>query len=110
MYGMGNVYKRGNVWWIVYWHRAKRHRESSGSPREADARRLLKQRIAELHSGTFVSPHDQRLTVHDLLDALQEDYELRGGKALSQFLAHLCPVREALGHIRAADLSETRRA
>jgi hypothetical protein len=66
MYGMGNLYKRGSVWWIVYWYQGKRHRESSGSTRESDARRLLKQRIAELHSGTFVRPRDQRLIVNDL--------------------------------------------
>ena len=108
MYGMGNIYKRGGTWWIVYWYGGKRHRESSGSPREADAKRLLKQRIAEIHSGTFVHPHDQRLTMEELFEALQQDYELREGKALPQFLAHLRPVRTAFGAIRAADLSETR--
>lgn len=46
--------------------------------------------------------------VNDLLEALQKDYELRGGKSLPQFLAHLRPVKEALAHVRAADLSEMR--
>jgi len=72
------------------WYQGRRHRESSGSTRESDARRLLKQRIAELHSGTFVRPRDQRLIVSHLLDALQEDYELRGGKNLSPNSSPIC--------------------
>jgi hypothetical protein len=88
--------------------RGVRYRESTASARRQDASRLLKQRITEIHSGTFVSPTEQRLTVDDLLDALHQDYELGEGKSLPQFLAHMRPVREVLGRIRAADLNETR--
>ena len=30
--GMGNVYQRGHVWWVRYWHRGEQVRESSKSP------------------------------------------------------------------------------
>jgi integrase len=107
-YGLGQIYRRGDIWWVDYLYRGVRYRESTGSTRKQDASRLLKQRITEIHSDTFVSPTEQRLTVNDLLDALQQDYALGAGKALPQFLAHMRPIREALGHFRAMDLNETR--
>src|SRR5215831_7340585 len=44
MKGMGRVYKRGNVYWIEYWHRGKQYRESSKSSKESDAWKLLRRR------------------------------------------------------------------
>jgi hypothetical protein len=107
-YGLGQIYRRGDIWWVDYLYCGVRYWESTGSTRKQDASRLLKQRITEIHSDTFMSPTEQRLTVNDLLDALQQDYVLGAGKSLHQFLAHMRPVREALGRIRAADLSEIR--
>lgn len=63
-YGLGQIYRRGDIWWIDYLCRGIRYRESTGSTRKQDASRLLKQRITEIHSDTFVSPTEQRLTVY----------------------------------------------
>jgi len=39
---MGSMYKRGNTYWLKYYRNGKPYYESSGSTKEADAKRLLK--------------------------------------------------------------------
>jgi hypothetical protein len=82
------------------------YRESSKSTRESVARKLLKQRIGEVTSDTFIEPKEKRVTVDSLLDALAADYQLRGGKGDVQFQSHLKPIRSAFGHLRAVDVTE----
>src|SRR4030095_14065047 len=45
--GMGRVYARNRVYWIAFYHRGRQIRESSGSEKEAVARKLLKRRLGE---------------------------------------------------------------
>jgi hypothetical protein len=49
--GEGRIFLRGETWWIQYGHRGQDHRESSRSPERKVALRLLKKRLAEIHSG-----------------------------------------------------------
>jgi len=80
MRGLGRVFKRpaSNFYWIAYSHRGKEIRESSGSPKESDARRLLKRRLAETQSGKFVGPSEERVTFGDLVALYEQDYDVRG--------------------------------
>jgi hypothetical protein len=43
MRGMGRIFKRANSahWWIAFYLRGKEFRESSGSPNQKDAEKLL---------------------------------------------------------------------
>ena len=65
---MGRTLRRGEVWWIAYYFNGKEIRESAKSRNEADARRLLKKRLKEIHGSRFVGPQEEKLTVADLLD------------------------------------------
>jgi hypothetical protein len=51
MRGLGNVYKRGPVYWIRFHHRGVEYRESARSSERSVAVRLLKQRLAALGEG-----------------------------------------------------------
>ena len=53
-YGAGSVYQRGNTWWVQYYFRGKRYKESAESSRKADANSLLKRRIAEMEAGKHI--------------------------------------------------------
>jgi hypothetical protein len=44
---MGQIRKRGEVWWIRYYRNGKRYEESSGSPKQKVAETLLKLREGE---------------------------------------------------------------
>ncbi len=114
MRGEGRVFKRGRIWWLAYWGPEngewREIRESSGSERESDARKKLRDKLREVanHRGgirPFQGPAQERLTVGDLLDSLEADYRRREIKSLARSLNHIKPVREFFGHFRAVALT-----
>lgn len=108
MRGVGRTYRRGAIWWIRYWHHGREYRESSGSAREVDAVRLLKQRLKEMGRGRFVGPSEDRVLLTDLFDALLVDYRNNGRKSLSSLPGRLAPLRAAFALDRAVDVTEDR--
>ena len=112
--GDGRVFtrKRSPFWWISYCRNGKEIRESTELPateknrKKAEGR--LRQRLGEIaaerHGGpAFIEPAQRRVTVGELLDALEEDYKARD-KATPQFKSHLKRIREAFGSWRAVNL------
>jgi integrase len=107
--GMGSIYERGSVWWVVYSVRGRRIRESSGSSNRADATRLLKRRIFEVGNGQPVGPDVDRTTLAELATMLENDYSANGRKSIRR-------VRGALKHLlgyfgdttRAVDMTSDR--
>lgn len=70
--GMGRTYKRGDVWWIEYWHRGAQHRESTGSTKPTDATALLKKRLGEIGRGRLVGPTQEKVTFEDMAADLMQ--------------------------------------
>src|SRR3990172_7430814 len=112
MRGMGRIFQmRGSKnWWIAFYLRGKEFRESSGSPNQKDAEKLLMRRLKETGVDTlglkgFVGPQQDRLTVGNLLDAIESDFRLRGLKSPKQTMGHLRIIRAALGDLRAVDVT-----
>ena len=103
---MGRIFrhKSSRNLYIAYFHRGVEHRESCGSPRTADARRLLKERLAAVETRRFI-PEEQRVTVASLLDAVETHLATRGAKALTSFTCHLKPVRKYFKGIRAIEVT-----
>ena len=131
MRGLGRIFQMpGSRYpWIAYNLRGKEYRESAGdairdierknrkklSPEESRkiAENVLKQRLKEtgadaLGLRAFIGPQQDRLTVKDLLDALESNFRLRGLKSLKQVKGHLRNVRTALGDLRAVHVSTDR--
>ena len=129
MRGAGRIYKKrgSTAWQIAYSHQGTEYRESAAEAIRAaaekkrgrftvdDARsaaeKLLAAQLREVandHEGVkaFVGPQQDRLTVKDLLDALESDFKLRGLKSLDKTLGHLRIMRTALGDMRASNVSE----
>jgi integrase len=91
--GMGFIYRRGAIWWVQYWVRGRRIRESSESTKEADARKLLKQRIGEATTGKPVGPDVEKTTFGDLASMLITDYRVNGLRSVAR-------IEDALEHLR----------
>jgi len=115
MRGMGRIFQmRGSKnWWIAYNRCGKEYRESCGSSEQKNAVNLLKQRLREIGADAlglkaFVGLQQDRLTVKDLLDALESNFRLRGLKSLRQVKGHLRDVRTALGDLRAVHVGTDR--
>jgi integrase len=100
--GTGSKRLRGKTWWVRYSHHGKLIEESTESPDERDADKLLRRRLGEMESAGRPS-RNQKTTVADLLALVFADYDqrkLRSSKMTRQRAeAHITPE---LGHIPAA--------
>src|SRR5262249_26279268 len=85
----GRIFRRGARWWIAYYTydpdvgRNREFRESAGR-QESHAKRLLRQRIAEIYGEKFIGPEAERLVVGELLDAYSEHLCLAGKKSITR--------------------------
>jgi len=106
MRGEGRIFRRKGTshWWIAYWARGREHRESGGRT-EAEARRLLRARLREIHGKRFIGPQAERVTVGEILDSLLVHLETKGAKGLPSLRSHLKPLRAAFGLDRAVDIT-----
>jgi integrase len=110
--GAGNVYRRGDTWWLVYWLRGERFRESAETCDEKQARKMLRDKMKLIHADqvgahVFQTPKADKLTIHDLLEALKADYTLRG-KASGQNLSHIKRADQDFGDMLATALTPER--
>jgi integrase len=104
MRGEGSIYRRGKTWWISYWVRGQRFRESGGKT-EATARAKLKVRMREIHGDRFIGPMEERVTVKELLEALLVHLKTKGAKSVRAYDYHMDPVRGFFSLTRAIDLN-----
>lgn len=105
--GTGSVYRRGNVWWIDYSFRGKRHRESSGSTKKKDATALLRKRMKEMGEGGPMVD-EEKLTIEDLKEAIVTDYEVNGKKSLPRMKRAFQHVQDYFTDWRAVDITTGR--
>jgi integrase len=90
--GEGCVFRRGSIWWVNYSVNGNRVQESSKSTREADAVRLLRRRLGELGTGTFVGPDAEKVTFEDMTARLVANYEFNKRKSTRR-------MREAVANL-----------
>lgn len=114
--GMGRIFKRRtrltgrelSTWWIAYFVDGKERRESSRSSDHSVAKDLLRARLHALSEGTYVGPARERQTAADLLDSVVIHYELRQHSSLRTVRGHVAIWKEALGGVRALDVTTQR--
>jgi len=99
------------VWWIQYFVRGRRYRESTNSTKEADAIRLLKQRIKEEQPGRPIGAQVEKTTVTDLAEMLLDDYRANGRRSLDRLEFAIAHLKEFFGpERRATELTSDRMA
>jgi len=99
--GSGSVFQRGAVWWVKYYRNGKAYRESSGSDKENDARKLLRKRQGEIALDRFIGPESERITVRDLSEAFLNDYRVNQKKSLARALRSLTHILSYFGDYKA---------
>src|SRR5215469_10152803 len=106
--GTGCVYPRpdSSVWWIKYSRNGKDFRESTHTTNKRKAEALLKQRLAELVTGTFPGLHIERVRIEELAEDFLREYRINHRKSLedaeARWSLHLRPF---FGTLRAVDVS-----
>ena len=79
---MGQLKKRGRVWWIRYYRDGRRYEESSRSAKEGDARRLLRLREGDIERGLPVTPKIGRIRFEEAAKDLLNDYRTNGKRTV----------------------------
>src|SRR5439155_17275642 len=102
---LGSVFKRGKVWYIIFTHRGRRHKESSGSTERKVAIALLRKRIAEVVEGRIVGTQADRVTFDDLVRLIESDYQNNGRRSTRDMLSRVARLRESFGKHRAEDIT-----
>jgi len=120
--GNGRIYTRNGspFYWLSYYANGEEQREVATHPRTGkkleaiernhrDAERALKLKVEKVitarHTGQrFIGPQQQRVTVLELLKALEQDYALRD-KLNVKVKSNLKPIRDYFGCWRAAEVT-----
>ena len=79
---MGSLYrpklksgKPSTIWWVKYYVNGRPVRESTGTTKESEARRLLKEREGRAASGHPILPRADRVRYEEVAQDLQMHYE-----------------------------------
>jgi len=103
--GMGTVYQRGKSWVIDYYVNGVRVRETViGAETESQAKTKLKQRIAEIHSGRFIGPSEEKLRFDDVVKLIEAEYELKQRKSKPTMKRHAKHLKGFFKYYRAIDI------
>lgn len=77
-WGSGSIYLRGRRLWISYPCGGKQKKESAKTDSEAQAAKLLRQRLAEVGKFGTTGPQFDKVRVDELLDDVIENYKANG--------------------------------
>lgn len=107
---MGQLRKRGKIWWLRYYRNGQRIEESSGETKYEDARDLLRDRENAISKGVPITAKSTRLTFDDAAKDVIADYTVNGRKSKAwvqrRIDLHLTPAfgGRRLSSISSADL------
>ena len=96
---MGSLYQRkqrngnlGKVWWCKYYLNGRPIRESTGTRKETEAKRFLKEREGRVVSGQPVLPRADRVRYEEIASELRQHYEATGERNLKEADTRLNPL------------------
>ena len=107
---MGEVRRRGQIWWVRYYREGRRHEETSRSRKKGDAERLLKLREGDIARGVPVTPKFGQLRFDEAAEDMFLDYRVNNKRTLAdvecRVRKHLRPVfgGRRMGSITTADV------
>lgn len=104
--GTGSIFRKpgSRFWWIGYVNSGQRQREATGSLKKCEAEALLKKRLAEIQTGSFLGHEIERIRVEQLAPAFLDDYRVNAKdiEFAERCWKHLRPV---FGQMHAARLN-----
>jgi integrase len=92
---MGEIRRRGRIYWIRYYRAGRRYEESAHSDKRADAVELLKIREGDIAKGMPVSANIGRFRFEDAVADIEAEYVANGRRSLGhltrRIARHLTP-------------------
>ena len=107
---MGEIKRRGSIWWIRYYRDGRRFEESSGSDKYGEAVTLLKMREGDIAKGVPVSPELTRFRFEDAAADIEAEYVANARRSLPELkrriTLHLAPhfAKRRMAHITTSDV------
>jgi integrase len=116
---MGSIYRRkwkdkdgnireGEILWIKYYRNGKPIRESTGSSKDADAKRLLKKREGEISAGKLPGIYFDRVRFDELAEDFLTDYRINGKKSLWRAEITVHHLKSHFEGLRVTDITTAR--
>jgi integrase len=81
---MGSLYKRGTVWWIKYYANGCPIRESTGTEKETEARRILEEREGRVAIGQPILRRVDRIGYEEAAQDIRQHYQTTGSRDLEE--------------------------
>ena len=78
---MGQLRKRGGVWWVRYYRGGRRYEESARTDKKEKARDLLRTKEGDIAKGVPVSSATSRYRFEDAVKDITADYTLNGRRS-----------------------------
>jgi integrase len=102
--------------WLSYWLRNRNFREpaawivADGDARQlkaamSEAQKQLRRRLAEIQTGTFVTPGQDRVTVAQALEGYLENRRLAGKPGLENIEQRCAKLKSRIGFLRLVDIT-----
>ncbi len=104
---MGMLYKRGKIFWIKYYCGGRPNREGTGTTKQKQAERFLKDREGRVAIGAPALPRLERIRFAAIADALIEHYEVTGARQLRDVQVKLKPVRVCFDNQRLVAIDQS---
>lgn len=109
---MGELKRRGQIWWIRYYKNGRRYEESSGSTKESEAKSLLRLREGDIERGVAITPKVGRIRLDEAAEDVLNDYRTNRKRSLDdverRIEMHLKPFfgNRRMASITTADIRE----
>lgn len=88
---MGYLYQRkrrdgtlGKTWWVKYYFNGRPMRESTGTDKETEAKRFLKEREGRVATGQPILPRVDRIRYQEIAAELRDHYQTTGERDLGE--------------------------
>jgi hypothetical protein len=81
---MGSLYRRGDIWWVKYYANGCPIRESTGTEKETEARRFLREREGRVAIGQPILRRTERIGYEEAAQDLRQHYQTTGSRNLGE--------------------------
>jgi len=102
---MGTIYKRGSVWWVKYYRDGKPYYESSQSPKESQAHKLLARREGEVAKGELPGIYYDKVRFGVLAEDYLTDYRINQRRSVDKAERHVRYLKGFFGNARVTSIT-----
>ena len=81
---MSRIYKRGRIYWVQYYRSGRYYRESTGSEKLSDAKKLAKVREGQMIQGKFINFKVEKTTFEEIATDFITDFKVNKKKSLGR--------------------------